>query len=172
MGIGDWFIVYNKESIIINKSEPKNKYIIVTIEGKLLNGNDNTVISNKGDLLFGEEIYLNNNSEIDFDIKCVKYSLIAKCKTEDILNHLKNSFVEFADKYSAINQLKNVPIFKNFTDSKFENILQKIKTEKIKEQDEQLNEIESSVKRIKQNAKLINQTIDDQKVYILEYYYF
>ena len=38
----------------------------------------------------------------------------------------------------------------------------------IKEQDEQLNEIESSVKRIKQNAKLINQTIDDQKVYIQE----
>ncbi len=33
---------------------------------------------------------------------------------------------------------------------------------------EQLNEIESSVKRIKQNAKLINQTIDDQKVYIQE----
>ena len=58
MGIGDWFIVYNEESIIINKSEPKNKYIIVTIEGKLLNGNDNTVISNKGDLLFGEEIYI------------------------------------------------------------------------------------------------------------------
>ena len=38
----------------------------------------------------------------------------------------------------------------------------------IKEQDEQLNEIENSVKRIKQNAKLINQTIDDQKVYIQE----
>ena len=31
-----------------------------------------------------------------------------------------------------------------------------------------MNEIESSVKRIKQNAKLINQTIDDQKVYIQE----
>ena len=38
----------------------------------------------------------------------------------------------------------------------------------IKEQDEQLNEIESVVKRIKENAKLINETIDDQKVYIQE----
>ena len=36
----------------------------------------------------------------------------------------------------------------------------------IKEQDEQLNEIESSVKIIKQNAKLINKTIYYQKVYI------
>ena len=37
----------------------------------------------------------------------------------------------------------------------------------IKEQDEQLNEIEYTVKRIKQNAKLINQTIDDQKVKLI-----
>ena len=33
----------------------------------------------------------------------------------------------------------------------------------IKEQDEQLNEIESSVKRIKQNAQLINRTIVRKK---------
>ena len=38
----------------------------------------------------------------------------------------------------------------------------------IREQDEQLDEIENTVKRIKQNAKLINKTIDDQKVYIQE----
>ena len=38
----------------------------------------------------------------------------------------------------------------------------------IQEQDEQLDEIESTVKRIKQNAKLINKTIDDQKIYIQE----
>jgi peptidoglycan hydrolase CwlO-like protein len=38
----------------------------------------------------------------------------------------------------------------------------------IKEQDEQLSEIESSVKRIKENAKMINKTIDEQKVYIKE----
>ena len=38
----------------------------------------------------------------------------------------------------------------------------------IKEQDEQLDEIENSVKRIKQNALMINKTIDDQKIYIKE----
>ena len=38
----------------------------------------------------------------------------------------------------------------------------------IKEQDEQLDEIKSSVIRIKQNARLINQTIDEQKEYIQE----
>lgn len=34
----------------------------------------------------------------------------------------------------------------------------------IREQDEQLSEIESSVKRIKENAKKINETIGEQTV--------
>jgi hypothetical protein len=38
----------------------------------------------------------------------------------------------------------------------------------IREQDEQLEEIESAVINIKNNARLINQTIDEQKVYIKE----
>jgi peptidoglycan hydrolase CwlO-like protein len=38
----------------------------------------------------------------------------------------------------------------------------------IREQDEQLSEIESSVKRIKENAEKINETIGEQTVYIKE----
>ena len=38
----------------------------------------------------------------------------------------------------------------------------------IKEQDEQLEEIESAVINIKNNARLINETIDEQKVYTKE----
>ncbi len=38
----------------------------------------------------------------------------------------------------------------------------------IREQDEQLSEIESSVKRIKENAKKINETIGEQTDYIKE----
>ena len=36
----------------------------------------------------------------------------------------------------------------------------------IREQDEQLTEIQNSVKRIKQNSKMINQTIKDQNIFI------
>ena len=145
------FDYYEKEEIIINKNEPKNTYIIIPIEGKLLNSNDNSIICERSNLLFGEDIYTNSNSIIDYDIKCTKFSLIAKCKTEDILNHLNSSFIEYADKYSAINQLKNVPIFKNFTETKFENILQKIKTEKIE-----------------QNKNLITEGEEGNKFYIIK----
>ena len=53
---------------------------------------------------------------------------------------MKNTFVEYADKYSAINQLKNIPIFKDFTESKFQNILQKIKTQKIEKNNNLITE--------------------------------
>ena len=134
------FIFYKEESIILKKNEPKNKYIIIPIEGKLLNSNDNSIICKRSDLLFGKEIYFNNNDLIDFDIKCSNFSLIAKCQTEEIINHLNHSFMEYADKYTAIKHLKNVPLFKNFTESKLENILKKIKTEKIKKNDKLITE--------------------------------
>jgi nitrogen fixation/metabolism regulation signal transduction histidine kinase len=38
----------------------------------------------------------------------------------------------------------------------------------IKEQDEQLTEIQNSVKRIKENSKIIHETIDNQNIYIKE----
>ena len=126
------FNFYKEETIILNKDEPKNKYIIIPIEGQLLDSNNNTIICKRSDLLFGEEIYSNNNSLINFDIKCTKFSLIAKCKTEDITTHLNNTFIEYVEKYKIINQLKNVSIFKNLAESKFEDILQKIKTQNVK----------------------------------------
>ncbi len=127
------FNFYEKEdAIILNKNEPKNKYVIIPIEGDLINCDDNSIICSRSDLLFGDEIFENDTSLVNYDIKCSKFCLVAKCKTEDILNHLNSSFVEYAEKYSVINQLKNVPIFKNFTESKYEEILKKLKIEKIK----------------------------------------
>ena len=38
----------------------------------------------------------------------------------------------------------------------------------IKKQDEQLTEIQNSVKRIKENSKIIHETIDNQNIYIKE----
>ncbi len=140
------FNFYEKEQIILNKDESRNKYIIIPIEGKLLNCNDNSIICQRSDLLFGEDIYLNNNSLVNFDIKCTKFSLIAKCKTEDIINYLNCSFVEYADKYTAITQLKNIPIFKNFTETKYENILQKLNIEKIQKSDNLIREGEEGNK--------------------------
>ena len=125
------FSFYENETKILNKDELKNKYVLIPITGKLLNSKDNTIICKRSELLFGDEIYNNISDKINFDIKCSNYSLIAKCNTKDLLNYLKCSFSEYIKHYSLIKQLKNVPIFRNFTEVKFEDILKKLKIEKI-----------------------------------------
>ena len=140
------FNFYKEETIILNKDEPKNKYIIIPIEGQLLDSNLNTIICKRSDLLFGEEIYSNDSSLIESDIKCTKFSVIAKCLTEDITNNLNNTFIEYVEKYAIINQLKNVSIFKNFTESKFENMLQKIKSSNVKKGENLIKEGEEGNK--------------------------
>ena len=158
------FEFYEQEKKILDKDEFKNKYIIIPIVGKLLNCDDNSIICKRSNLLFGDDIYQNNNNKIGFDIKCVKFSLFAKCKTEDIINYLNCSFIEYIEKFSVINQLKNVPIFRNFTDSKFENILQKLKNEKISKGKNLITEGEEDTKFYIIKKGLIDITIGNKYI--------
>lgn len=74
----------------------------------MINCSDQSIICERGQLLFGEEIYHNNKASIDFDIKCTEYSLIIKIKTIEVINHLKCSFKESVEKSSALQQLKKL----------------------------------------------------------------
>ena len=140
------FSFYEKETKILDKDDLKNKYALIPITGNLLNSKDNTIICKRSELLFGDEIYNNISEKINFDIKCSNFSLIAKCNIEDILNYLKCSFIEYTEHYSLIKQLKNVPIFRNFTEEKFDNILQKIKIDKIQKGENVITEGEEGTK--------------------------
>ena len=88
------------------------------------------ILCNRGNLLFGEEIYNEDNTCIDYNIKCSEKSLIIKIKTCEILNHLNCSFKESVEKSSALQQLKKVNLFKNLPLKKLEDIFTKIKVEK------------------------------------------
>ncbi len=121
---------YNEEKIIVEKGAKMTEYVIIPIEGCLKNDKDQEVICNRGQLLFGEEIYNADDSCIDYDIKCSENSLIIKIKTSDILNNLNCSFKESVEKSSALQQLKKVNLFKNLTLKKLEEIFSKIKVEK------------------------------------------
>ena len=59
---------------------------------------------------------------------------------------MKFSFSDYINHYSLIKQLKNVPIFRNFTEEKFDNILQKIKIDKIPKGENAITEGEEGTK--------------------------
>ena len=121
---------FKEETIILENGTKSNEYIIIPIEGVLKNNINQEIICERGELLFGEEIYNDDNSSIDYDIKCSENSIIIKIKTIEILNYLNCSFKESVEKSAALQQLKQVKLFRNLPLKKLEDIFVKIKVEK------------------------------------------
>ena len=124
---------YDKETIIIKNGTKKCDNIIITISGKLINNNTNEIICEKGCLLYGDEIYNNDETIINTDIKCESYSLLLSVKTKNLLNFIGCSFKQLGKKASIIDQLKCVSLFKNCTEAKLNNLASKLKTKNFKE---------------------------------------
>ena len=125
------FEYYDKEQIIMNNGEILSTYILIPIEGRLFIDENKTVICKRGDLLFGEEIFDEQNVPINYTIKCTSYSLLLKASTQKILEKIGCSFKHYIDKYSSVNQLNKVKLFMNLTPSKIEEIFEKVKIKKI-----------------------------------------
>ena len=125
------FKYYEKETNIIKAGEPKNAYIVITIEGELVDVNTNETICERNNVLFGKEIYNEDASKTSSVIKCKPHSLLAIIKCADLKQHFKCSLKMLGEKSSYIERLRKVNLFKNFTNAKFENLSKKLKTEKI-----------------------------------------
>ena len=125
------FRYYEHEGEIIGKGEPKNNLIVVPIEGELIDASNNRTVCQRNHLLFGKEIFEDDTSKTTSAIKCKPYSLLAILKNADIKHHFKCSLKELGEKSNSIEQLKQVKLFKNFTNKKLENLSHKIKIEKI-----------------------------------------
>ena len=126
------FTFYENETEILNKNNKKNEFVIIPIEGKLINSDEDKIVCKKNNLLFADDIYKNNSTNIGFNIKCTKNSIIAKCSTQKIIDYLKCSFEDYIETYSIIKILKKINIFKNLTSEKYEKLIKKVKILKIK----------------------------------------
>ena len=125
------FRYYENEEEIIRKGEPKNNLIVVPIEGELVDASNNRTVCQRNHLLFGKEIFEDDTSKTTSAIKCKPHSLLAILKNADINHHFKCTLKELGEKSNSIEQLKQVKLFKNFTNKKLENLSQMIKIEKI-----------------------------------------
>ena len=87
-----------------------------------------------------------NNSVywVSFEILINLYSLILKAETKKILERINCSFKNYINKYSSIEQFKQIKLFKNLTLEKLEEIYEKIKIKKINNGDNLITEGEES----------------------------
>ena len=124
------FKFYEKETEIIKAGEYKNSLIIVTIEGELVDDNGK-VICQRNNVLNGKEIYDEEMTKMQTNVKCRPNSFLAILKNTDLKQHFKCSLKMLGEKSSFIEQLKKVNLFKNLTNAKLENLSKKIKIEKV-----------------------------------------
>ena len=124
------FRFYEKETEIVKAGEPKNSLIIITIEGELVDDNGK-VICQRNNVLNGKEIYEEDMSKMQTNVKCRANSFLAILKNTDLKQHFKCSLKMLGEKSSFIEQLRKVMLFKNLTNAKLENLAKKIKLEKV-----------------------------------------
>ena len=125
------FKYYDHEEIIMEKGEIISTYVLIPIEGCLFIEENRTLACKRGDLLFPDELFEQNNTQINFNIKCKPYSLILKANTKKVLEKIGCSFKEYIEQYSSFYQFKKVKLFKNLTLEKIEKVFEKVKIRKI-----------------------------------------
>ena len=138
------FEYYDCESIIMKKGDNISSYVIIPIEGCLFIEEHRTLVCKRGDLLFPKELLQENNTEINFNLICKSYSLILRISTKKIVEKIGCSINDYIEKYSSINQLKQVALFKHLTMEKIEEIFEKIKIRKISDGKTLVNQGEES----------------------------
>jgi len=105
--------------------------MITLIDGELFNGKDKSSLAQRGTLLFEDDILNHTNRKIDYPILTSNDCLLVEIDMVKFENYFKCSIKELLDKSSAIERLKQVNLFKTFTNAKLENLSEKIKIEKI-----------------------------------------
>ena len=129
----DNFIVKNiqKEEIIYHSGFDMSSKLIITINGDLISDKTKEIISNRGMILFEDEILTNSKKKLPFNLISSPDILLLEGDIKGILQKFGCSFKEQLDKSGVIDSLKKVNLFKTFTTAKFEDLSQKIKIDKI-----------------------------------------
>ena len=158
------FQYFGKEQIILQKEFLISSYIIIPIEGCLFLEEERSLICKRGDLLFGEYLFDLNNSPINYNIKCKLHSLLLLADTNQVLQRIGCTFKDYIEKYSPINQLKQVKLFKNLTTEKINEIFEKIKIKKISNGNNLVNKGENGSEFFIIKKGIFDMYIDDKYI--------
>ena len=119
-----------KEEIIYHAGFDTSSKIVIVIDGDLINEKTKEVISNRGMLLFDDDILNNTKRKLPNNLLSYPDILLIEGDIKGILQKFGCSFKEQLDKSNVIDSLKKVNLFKTFTTAKFEDLSQKIKIDK------------------------------------------
>jgi cGMP-dependent protein kinase len=120
---------FGKGEIVISSNHQALTKIIVVIEGSVVDGKTRKVIGKRGDILFEDDIAKSSNFRTKHEIVADPDCFIVEAMTDVFMKKTGGSFKDIINKSIALESLELVPLFKNFTQKKKEELCTLIKLE-------------------------------------------
>lgn len=124
---------------------PSSK-IVVVIDGNLINGITNEIVSNRGEILFEADLLKNSNKGIDYNILPNPDCLLVEADTDKVIKVFGCNFPLLMNKSSLIEYLSKVSILKNLSEQQLENLSHKIGEESFEKGSNIISKGESGTK--------------------------
>lgn len=122
-----------KGTVAFPKGYKKSEYIVVIIDGHLVNADTEGIVGNRGTILFEKELLENSQEETTYDLVPCPDCLLIKAPTKKVVEELGFSLAEIMEKSEISTSLSKVSIFKNLPRKKIEIITQKIGIQNFKD---------------------------------------
>jgi cGMP-dependent protein kinase len=120
---------YKKGEIVVSSNHQLLSKIIVIIEGSIVDGKTRQIIGKRGDILFEDDIargsIVKTKNEYIADPDC----FIVEAMSDVFMKMTGGSFKDIINKSITLESVEQVPLFKNFTQKKKEELCTLIKIE-------------------------------------------
>ncbi|MCQ2816280.1 MAG: cyclic nucleotide-binding serine/threonine-protein kinase [archaeon] len=114
--------------IAFPKGYKKSSYIVVIIDGNLINATTGKIVAERGSILFEKELFINKDEVTDYDLVPSPDCLLIKANTDAVISKIGGSLIQVMDETDIFESLSKVSIFKNLPRKKMELISQKTRT--------------------------------------------
>lgn len=112
----------NREVVFKSSDFHSNKMITVIIEGGLADKVTGSIVGKRGEILFEDSLISNQEKKIKNDLIADPDCVLATINTESFLKEFNGSFDLLLAKSDALGSIANIPLFKNFSQSKLQTI--------------------------------------------------
>jgi cGMP-dependent protein kinase 1 len=128
---------FSRGEVVIKTGHEMSSKVIVVIEGGLINPKTNHVIFKRGQILFEENLTASTKSKLHkdkmhFDLVAEPDCLLVEISTNEFVKHIGNldGLNDVIQKSNVLEQLSNIPVFKNLSYNKLEHLSTTITIEK------------------------------------------
>jgi cGMP-dependent protein kinase len=120
----------DKNDIAFNTGHIMSSKLVIILEGNLVNATNGEVYAKRGDILFELDVINKTQNKLEYDLVAQPDCLYVEAVMSNIVNTQGGDFSDMLNKFSVVDALHKVNMFKNLSANKLDVLSRKILTEK------------------------------------------